>query len=485
MSEYYSILSFLPILLLLVISIVRGVKTGIYAGLVVSLVLFFFSGSEWFTFLASIFSAFVGTINILMIIFGAVLLYHVMEQKGYIDQVKDSLSGIHPDKNFRFFFLAFFLTAFFESVAGFGTPGAIVPLLLISMGYSAVLSIAVVLLIDGFFAVSGAVGTPVIAGLELPLQLSLDSVKLIYLYAALAILLCGFVVVAFIYQYLKKETDTKAGSYGWILYLAILVPFTILSYYLLELTGIIAAVFMAVFSYFFLFKNKQFNWRPWSPYILLVIILLLPKIFPWFGDYLAYKINFSEIYGTAVSASLQPFRSPLIPFIVAAAFALYLIKDYTINLKPVVSKTFTVFLILFPSLAITQLMMNSGGSELPSMIEAIAAVFVQSGDAYILFSPLIGVIGSFITGSTTVSNVIFGPVQYNAAMNLSLSPEIVLGLQLAGASLGNAVCLFNIIAAAAVAGISDFNAILKKNLLPVAIASLVISGVGYLLITLF
>jgi lactate permease len=110
---------------------------------------------------------------------------------------------------------------------------------------------------------------------------------------------------------------------------------------------------------------------------------------------------------------------------------------------------------------------------------------VQSGDAYILFSPLIGVIGSFITGSTTVSNVIFGPVQYNAAMNLSLSPEIVLGLQLAGASLGNAVCLFNIIAAAAVAGISDFNAILKKNLLPVAIASLVISGVGYLLITLF
>ena len=485
MLEYYSVLSFLPILLLLIISIVRGVKTGIYAGLMVTLVLFFLSGSEWLTFLASIFSAFIGTVNILMIIFGAVLLYHVMEQKGYIDQVKDSLNNIHPDKNFRFFFLALFLTAFFESVAGFGTPGAIVPLLLISMGYSAVLSISVVLLIDGFFAVSGAVGTPVIAGLELPLQLNQDSVKLIYLYAAMAIFFCGFVVVAFIYQYLKKETDTKAASYGWILYLAILAPFTLLSYYLLELTGIIAAVFMAVFSYFFLFKNKQFNWRPWSPYILLVIILLLPKIFPLFGDYLSYKINFSEIYGTGVSASLQPFRSPLIPFIVAAAFALYLIKDYTINLKPVVSKTFTVFLVLFPSLAITQLMMNSGGSELPSMIEAIAAVFVQSGDAYLLFSPLIGVIGSFITGSTTVSNVIFGPVQYNAAINLSISPEIVLGLQLAGASLGNAVCLFNIIAAAAVAGISDFNAILKKNLLPVVIASLIISGLGYLLITLF
>ncbi len=484
MSEYYSLLSFLPILALLVISIIRGVKTGIYVGLIISIVLFFLSGSQWFTFIAATFSAFIGTINILMIIFGAVLLYHVMEQKGFIDQVKDSLSRIHPDKNFRFFFLAFFLTAFFESVAGFGTPGAIVPLLLISMGYSAVLSIAVVLLINGFFAVSGAVGTPVIAGLELPLQLSLPSVKLIYLYASLAILLCGLVVIAFIYQYLKKDTGTKAGSYGWMLYLAIFIPFTLLSYFLLELTGIIAAVFMAVFSYLFLFKNKQFNWRPWSPYFLLVVILLLPKIFPWFGQFLAYNIDFNQIYGTEVSASLQPFRSPLIPFIAAASFALYLIKDYKIDLKPVVSKTFAVFLILFPSLAITQLMMNSGGAVLPSMIEAIAAVFVQSGYAYPVFSPLIGVIGSFITGSTTVSNVIFGPVQYNAALSLALQPEIILGLQLAGASLGNAVCLFNIIAAAAVAGINDFNAILKINLLPVILASLVISAVGFVLIYL-
>ncbi|MFW5760996.1 MAG: L-lactate permease, partial [Cyclobacteriaceae bacterium] len=115
---------------------------------------------------------------------------------------------------------------------------------------------------------------------------------------------------------------------------------------------------------------------------------------------------------------------------------------------------------------------------------AIAAVFVQSGYAYPVFSPLIGVIGSFITGSTTVSNVIFGPVQYNAALSLALQPEIILGLQLAGASLGNAVCLFNIIAAAAVAGINDFNAILKINLLPVILASLVISAVGFVLIYL-
>jgi lactate permease len=165
----------------------------------------------------------------------------------------------------------------------------------------------------------------------------------------------------------------------------------------------------------------------------------------------------------------------------AAAFALYRAKSYTVNLKPVVSKTTAVFLVLFPSLGITQLMLNSG-HDMPSMIDSLAGVFVQAGDTYPVFSPLIGIIGAFVTGSTTVSNIIFGSVQYNAAMSLSIQPEIILGLQLAGASLGNAVCLFNIIAAAAVAGISNFKGVLKKNLVPVLLTSVISTILGYLLI---
>ena len=482
-ATIYNILSFLPLLTLLVLSLWKGVRTGIYVGFVVTTLIFFLMGSEFITFIASLFSAFVGTINILMIIFGAVFLYHIMEQKGYLSGIKDSLSRIHPDRNFRFFFLALFLTAFFESVAGFGTPGAIVPLILISIGFSPVLSIASVLLIDGFFAISGAVGTPVIAGLEIPLDLAPDTIGSVYLYASLAILLSGFLVIFFIYRYLKKETGSSVTSSGWILYLAILVPYVLGSYFLRELTGLIASVIMAVFAYLFLFKEKSFQWRPWLPYILLVLLLLLPKIFPRFGELLSYEMNFSSIYGTGVNASLQPFRSPLIPFLASAAFALYRVKDFRVDLKPVVSKTVAVFLVLFPSLGITQLMLNSG-QEMPSMVDSLASVFVRAGNTYPVFSPLIGIIGAFITGSTTVSNIIFGSVQYNAALSLNMQPEIILGLQLAGASLGNAVCLFNIIAAAAVAGISNFKEILRKNLIPVLFTSLICTILGYLLIFL-
>ncbi len=479
LNTYYPLLSFLPILALLVISLWKGVKAAVYAGLGLTAALFFLGGNGLPPFLASLVSALVGTVNILMIIFGALLLYHIMEQKQYIEGIKDSLARIHPQREVRFFFLALFLTAFFESVAGFGTPGAIVPLLLISLGYSPVLAIASILLIDGLFAVSGAVGTPVIAGLELPLGLSVEQTTDIYMLAAIAIAVGGLVVMAFVYRYLRKESETPIGWQGWVMYLAIMVPYALLAGFLKELTGIVAALIMAVVSIAFIFRERKINLRPWAPYGLLVFLLLLPKLIPPLGEFLAFKLEVEGLFGTEIGAGLQPLRSPLVPFLVATGFALYLVKDFQVKLKPVFTKTVAVFLVLFPSLAITQLMLNGGTEELPSMIDALAGVFVKTGETYPVFSPIIGVIGAFMTGSTTVSNVIFGPVQYSAAQELALNPDTILGLQLAGASLGNAVCLFNIIAAAAVAGVKDFRGILQKNLLPVLLASLAIAAVGF------
>lgn len=477
-TDYFSLWSFLPIVGLLLISLWRGVKPAVYASLLLTILIFFLSGSGLLPFLASLISALVGTINILMIIFGALLLYHVMAQKGYIEGIQTSLSQIHSRREVRFLFLAMFLTAFFESVAGFGTPGAIVPLLLISLGFSPVLAIAAVLLIDGLFAVSGAVGTPVIAGLETPLGLTVGDTTAIYIWAGAAIAIGGLVITLFVHRYLRRESEGPIGWQGWAMYLAIMLPYTLLAGFLKELTGIVAALLMAGFAYAFIFEQRRIPLRSWAPYGLLVLLLLLPKFIPPLGTFLTLELGIDSLFGTGIGAGLQPLRSPLVPFIAATVFAFYQAKDFQVQLKPVLTKTVAVFVILFPSLAITQLMLNGGG-EGPSMIEALAGVFGKTGPLYPVVSPLIGVIGAFMTGSTTVSNVIFGPVQFGAAQDLALPPMLILGLQLAGASLGNAVCLFNIIAAAAVAGVEDFRGILQKNLLPVLLTSAVIAAVGW------
>lgn len=478
MEPYLAYASFLPILILLAVSLWRGVRVAIYAALLTTMLLYVLGGGGWAAFGASLVNALFGSINILMIIFGALLLYQVMEQRDYLRGIQDSLQQVHPDRQVRLFFLVIFMTAFFESVAGFGTPGAIVPLLLISLGYSAGLSIALVLLIDGLFAVSGAVGTPVIAGLETPLGLESATIGRVYAYGSVAVALSGLVIMGFVYRYLRQESDEGFSWTGWKLFAAIMLPYLLLAPWLRELTGVVAAVILGAFAYAFVFQNWRISWQPWVPYWVLVGLLLLPKLMPPFGELLTYELALEGLFGTEVSASLQPLRSPLVPFALASVYALFRAGNFQLNWRPVYQKTLGVFLILFPSLAITQLMLNSGGEGL-SMIGQIEAVFVQSGGAYPLFSPLIGVLGAFMTGSTTVSNIIFGPIQYGAAQQLALEPGFILGIQLAGASLGNAVCLFNIIAAAAVVGMDDFKGVLKRNLWPILLACLVLGALSY------
>ena len=106
------------------------------------------------------------------------------------------------------------------------------------------------------------------------------------------------------------------------------------------------------------------------------------------------------------------------------------------------------------------------------------------GPAYPLLAPYLGVLGAFMTGSTTVSNVIFGPVQHDAAITLGYDPPTILGVQLAGASLGNAVCLFNVIAAAAVVGLIDYQPILRRTIVPTVVAAGFVAAVGYVLLWL-
>lgn len=483
MTVIFSVLSLLPIVFLLLVSLLKGVKAGIYSGFAVTIILFFIWDSQLIAFPAALIAAFINTISILMIIFGALLLHQNMEQVGFINQIKNSLTTTHNDKKFQFYFLAFFLTAFFESVSGFGTPGAIVPLLLVSLGFPPITSIVVVLLIDGLFAITGAIGTPVIAGFEGTLDLTEYEIQKIYIYASCFMVISGSIILFFIEHFLKKQGYQK-DYHGWKLFAIVAIPFLCLSFFLKELTGVVASVLMGVLAYFFLFTNRKLTWKPWVPYIVLITFLLLPKLIPPLKSIVSLSLPFDHILNSSVSTAFQPFRSPLFPFIFASICATFLGKSSKTNLKPVFNKIASIFIILFPSLAITQLMLSSG-SQMPSMVSSMSTLFTKTGVAYPILSPFIGLIGTFITGSTTVSNIIFSSVQYNAAINLSLPKEIVLAMQLNGASLGNAICLFNIIAAAAVAGVSKYVSILHKTILPILIATLVTSLLGIMLLAIF
>jgi lactate permease len=80
--------------------------------------------------------------------------------------------------------------------------------------------------------------------------------------------------------------------------------------------------------------------------------------------------------------------------------------------------------------------------------------------------------------------VVFGPSQLETALSLQISPVVLLSLQLAGAALGNAICLFNIIAAASIANIKNYKEILASNLLPTLAGGLLIGLLGLILLNM-
>jgi lactate permease len=482
----YLFLSLLPILSLVIISLIYSVRIGAIATLIITTILFFLWEAPLNNFFASFISSLSSTITILMIITGAIFLYDIMNKGGLIKEISTSLNGIHPSEELRFFLLSISLTAFFEGVAGFGTPGAIVPLLLVSIGFNPFFSVSVVLLFNGLFAVFGAVGIPLYAGLVIPLGLEGFEVSVIERLGALFTGAVGYIILWFVMRlYEKFHAPMKYKGKVFLLFTFFAVPFVILSFFAGELTTILAAMAMMIFSVIYLYRGEEkINLKPWIPYAGLILLMLLPKVIPPMAELLATPYSIYNLFGTDINVSIRPWQSPLFPFIIIALMVMAFREGARPDFNEIAGKLFTVFIVLYPTIVISQMMLLSG-SVRPSMVNHIAMVFSLMGTMYVAFAPFIGIAGAFITGSTTVSNIIFGPSQLETARALNLDSSLILSLQHAGASIGNAICLFNIIAAAAVVGLNTYKEILRNNLLPSLVAGIIIGAAGVVIFFFF
>jgi lactate permease len=408
-----------------------------------------------------------------------------MEGTGYIKEINTSIQQIHDAREVNFFLITLGLTSFFEGVAGFGTPGTIVPLLLIASGFHPVLSVSAVLLADSIVAVAGAVGTPVLAGLEIPLSLPRNLVAGIYTYTGIIICMAGLVVLLFMLRlYAKQEGRLNYQKQIFMMYAFFIVPFIGFTFFASEFSVILAALCMLVLSAAILKKGGQrIAYKPWLPYLALIILLLLPKLVVPLKSLINWELQFTNLWSSGIDATFKPLVVPLIPFVLVGLGVMWVKKSREMYLADILKKVMAVFIILFPAIAISQLMVNSDIAR-PSMAAYISLMLQQTGSLYVLFAPLLGVTGAFITGSTTVSNLVFGAAQLKTAQLLSLNESVILALQNCGASLGNSICLFNIIAAATVANIGDYKQILKNNLTPAIVAGLTAGLVGMALLYL-
>jgi len=147
----------------------------------------------------------------------------------------------------------------------------------------------------------------------------------------------------------------------------------------------------------------------------------------------------------------------LIPFVLVSLLTMVVYrKDLTCRPRDVAmtvaGRLKAPAIALAGALSLVQLMIYTGTAAPAYILGTILAKWFQEG--FVVISPLLGALGSFFSGSTTVSNLTFGEIQRIAAESVGTSATSMLALQACGASAGNGICLNNIISACTVVGLT-------------------------------
>jgi lactate permease len=250
------------------------------------------------------------------------------------------------------------------------------------------------------------------------------------------------------------------------------------------------------------FKAHMSQFKAWLPYILIGLILVVTRI-PELGlkGFLAAQaIKFSSILGySSVNASIKYLYLPgTIPFVLVAILTVFIhgmpMEKVKISWKQAITTMKNPTIALFAAVALVSIFRGSGIADAalnpnsyPSMPLAMAkAVAAVAGNAWPMFASFVGGLGAFITGSNTVSDLLFAEFQWGVAANLDLPRQIIVAAQAVGGGMGNMVCIHNIVAACAVVGLSGMEgAILKRTVWPFLLYGTVVGIVATLMSFVF
>ncbi|MDR2914852.1 MAG: L-lactate permease [Tannerella sp.] len=236
--------------------------------------------------------------------------------------------------------------------------------------------------------------------------------------------------------------------------------------------------------------------KAWIPYVLIGLLLVLTRVqfLPFKSWVTSIKYASPQLFDTTIVTEFDPLNVPgIMPFML---IALICIPMFRMNKKQVnvawteaLKRIKGPFLALLFAVPLVRVMMHSGTNpnEYLSMPIAMAQSMVQVfNDAWPVIDTFVGTLGAFISGSNTVSNMLFALFQYSIADNLGISHIIAVSLQNIGGALGNMICVHNIIAACATVGLVGVEGLLiKRNLIPMSIAAVIAGITGIILLSFF
>jgi lactate permease len=234
--------------------------------------------------------------------------------------------------------------------------------------------------------------------------------------------------------------------------------------------------------------------RAWSPYLLVAVLLVATRVPELQIKQLLQSpettILWSDIFGTEISSRVQPLYLPGTIFILVSLLTFYLHsmshKRYAAAWQSSARTMKSASLALIFTVPMVQVFIHSsgGGAGYDKMPLALAeGVASLTGSAWPLFAPLIGGLGAFVAGSNTVSNMMFSLFQFGMGDRIGVDPTWVVALQAVGGAAGNTICVHNVVAASAVAGLVGKEGVVIRKTLPVFLYYAFLTGsLGYAIV---
>jgi lactate permease len=164
-----SLLAFLPILVIgiLLVGLRWSARNAMAVGFVVVVVVSFGIWQvEPVAIAASVIEGLGISLDILYIVFGALLLLATMTASGAMSSIRAAFTRVSPDRRVQAVIIAWLFGSFIEGASGFGTPAAVAAPLLLALGFPAMAAVMCGLIIQSTPVTFGALGTPVIIGVN-------------------------------------------------------------------------------------------------------------------------------------------------------------------------------------------------------------------------------------------------------------------------------------------------------------------------------
>ena len=426
-----------------------------------------------------------GLFPISWIIISAVFLFNVTVKSGQFEVIKSFMASITPDRRLQALLIAFSFGAFLEGAAGFGAPVAISGAMLVGLGFNPLYAAGLCLIANTAPVAFGSVGTPIIMASRMSDIPELAISQMVGRTLPLLSLLIPFYLVTLMSGF-KKSLEVMPAILVSGISFAFVQWFT--SNYMGPMLPDILAGIASILSLLFLLKywKPKSIWRfkeepalqtsveikytslqilrAWSPFIIMTLFIIawgfqpVKDILNSIG-FIKFKIPGLD------NAILQPDGNPLAiktfdfnylstPGTAVVFATLISIPLIGISIRESI-KIFgaTLKQLMFPIITIAAVVGYAFIANYAGMSITMAGALASTGVLFPFFSPILGWLGVFLTGSDTSANALFGKLQAQTADTLGFDPLVTLSANATGGVTGKMISPQSIAVGAAAVGL--------------------------------